>query len=165
MTPALRRRRQRRYPGLYTARVVEVNDPQQSHRVQVTLPWLPRSPATWAATLRDPGGPPQVGDDVLVGFDAGRLTQPYVVGVLASGGAATVELADENGNSLRLSPSGVEITAAAELRISASTIRFASATATADAGVWTFSGVVKSQTLITDSVIASSYSPGAGNVM
>ena len=34
-----------------------------------------------------------------------------------------------------------------------------------DAGIWKFSGVVQSQTLITDSVVAASYSPGAGNVM
>jgi hypothetical protein len=164
MTPVLRRRQQRRYPGLYRGLVVDTADPQQNRRVQVIFPWLPRAPAAWADTLRDPGGPPEVGDEVLVGFDAGRLAHPYVVGVLAAGRAPLVELSDEHGNSLRLSPSGIDIAAAGEVRINASKISFASALGSADAGMWTFSGVVKSSTLIADSVVAASYTPGAGNL-
>ncbi len=34
----------------------------------------------------------------------------------------------------------------------------------ADAGLWTFTRAVKTETLIADSVIASSNSPGAGNI-
>ena len=30
--------------------------------------------------------------------------------------------------------------------------------------MWEFSGVVKSQTLITESVVAASYTPGVGNI-
>jgi Type VI secretion system/phage-baseplate injector OB domain len=164
MTSALRRRQQRRYPGLYRGLVLDATDPQLQHRVQVTVPSVSGSLATWAATLRGPGSP-QVGDEVLVGFDAGRLDRPYVVGILASSTPGTVELSDENGNTIRLSPSGVEISAAGEVRISASKISFSSGMGSADAGIWKFSGVVQSQTLITDSVVAASYTPGTGNVM
>ena len=133
--------------------------------MQVTVPSVTGSSALWALTLRAPGGAPQVGEEVLVGFDAGLSTQPYVVGVLASGQPpTTVELSDGNGNSVRLSSSGIDVTAAAEVRISASRITFTSGTGTVDAGIWTFSGVVRSQTLITESVVAASYTPGAGNV-
>jgi uncharacterized protein involved in type VI secretion and phage assembly len=165
MTSPLRRRQQRRYPGLYRALVVNVTDPQQQHRVQVSLPWLTGAASSWAATLRQPGVQPQVGDEVIVGFDAGRLSQPYVVGVLASAQPTVIELSDENGNTVRLSTSGVDITASAEIRISASKVHLSSGLGEVDAGLWKFSGVVQSQTLITDSVVAASYSPGAGNLM
>ena len=164
MTSALRRRQQRRYPGLYRGLVVDATDPQLQHRVQITVPSVSGAVATWAATLRGLGSP-QVGDEVVVGFEAGRLESPYVVGVLASSTPSTIELSDENGNTIRLSPSGVEISAAAEVRITASKISFSSGMGSSDAGIWKFSGVVQSQTLITDSVVAASYSPGAGNVM
>jgi Type VI secretion system/phage-baseplate injector OB domain/Protein of unknown function (DUF3540) len=165
MTPSLRRRRDRRHFGLYRATVVEATDPQQSGRVQVTVPSLSGSAPSWAGTLRDLRRP-EAGDEVLVAFEAGDPARPYVIGVLASGGPATVELSDEHGNAIRLSPSGVAITSGSEVRITAgSTIRLASSAGQADSGMWSFSGVVKSQTLITESVVASSYTPGSGNVM
>ena len=168
MNPVLRRRRQRRHArlihGLHRGEVVGTTDPQQADRVQVTVPGLSAT-AIWAATLRDLGGPPGVGDEVLVGFGAGSLADPYVVGVLATGSTPAVELSDDNGNSLRLLPSGIEITTGAKVRIAASTMELSAGTVTADAAMWKFSGVVQSQTLITESVIASSYTPGAGNMM
>jgi hypothetical protein len=164
MTSALRRRQQRRYPGLYRGLVVEATDPQLQHRVQITVPSVSGAVAAWAPTLRGLGSP-QVGDEVLVGFEAGRPESAYVVGVLASSTPSEIELSDENGNTIRLAPSGVEISAAAEVRIAASKISFTSGMGTVDAGIWKFSGVVQSQTLITDSVVAASYTPGTGNVM
>src|SRR3954467_11816321 len=124
MTSPLRRRQQqqRRYPGLYRALVVNPTDPQQTHRVQVSLPWLSGSTTSWAATLRQPGVGLQIGDEVVVGFDAGRLSQPYVVGLLTSAQPTVIELSDDNGNTVRLSTSGVDITASAEVRVSASKI-------------------------------------------
>ncbi len=165
MTSALRRRPQRRFPGLYRARVVDVTDPQQANRVQVTFPWLPRSRAAWAQTVRDAGGLPEAGDEVLVGFDAGHLARPYVLGIVASAAPPTVELADDNGNRVRMSTAGIDLTTSGKLSIQASTIHFSSGTTEADAGIWTFSGVMKAQTVITDSVIAANYTPGAGNLM
>jgi hypothetical protein len=164
MPSVLRRRAQRRFPGLYRGQVLDANDPQQQRRVQVTVPSVFGGAAHWAGTLSAPLVPPQVGDEVLVGFEAGRLEQPYVVGVVATAEPALVELSDGNGNTVRLSPSGIEISSASEVRVSASTITFSAGTGTTDAGTWTFSGLVRSQTLITESVVAASYSPGAGNV-
>jgi hypothetical protein len=165
MIPVLGRFRQLRYPGLYRATVVNATDPLLSQRVQVRIPFLSRAPSVWAPTIRDLGGRPQVGDEVLVGFDAGQPEHPYVVGVLATGPAPPVTLSDENGNSVSLAASGIEITSGTEVHIRAATIRFTSATGSADSAQWTYSGVVKSQALIADTVVAAQYSPGAGNIM
>ena len=164
MTRLLRRRPGRRYPGLYRAKVVDATDPQGSNRLRVSVPSLTRAPAVWAPMLRGIGARPQVDEEVLVGFEAGDLSTPYVVGVLATGSSAPVELADDNGNSIRLSPAGIEITAAAEVRLSTSTTKVTTGSMKVDAGMSDFSGVVKTSTLIADSVVAASYSPGAGNI-
>jgi hypothetical protein len=167
MTSALRRRQQQRlFTGLYRGLVVDAADPLQSHRVRVSFPWLAGSTPAWASTLRDPTGPPEVGDEVVVGFDAGRITIPYVLGVLAGGAAArSVELSDANGNALRLSSSGVEITSSSAVHLTASTTHLSSGTARVDCAMSEFSGVVKADTLIATSVVAASYTPGAGNIM
>ena len=166
MTSALRRRQQQRlFSGLYRGLVVDTADPLRSHRVRVSFPWLAGSTPAWAPTVRDPSGPPVVGDDVLVGFDAGRIGQPYVIGVLAGGVPPLVELSDANGNSVRLSSSGVEITSSAAIRLSSSTMNLTSGMTRVDCPMSEFSGVVKTDTLIAQSVVATSYTPGAGNLM
>lgn len=164
MTLLTRRRRARRYPGLYRATVVDATDPQGSNRLQVSVPSLSGNALPWAPTIRDLGASPHVGEEVLVGFEAGDLASPYVVGVLATGPSARVEIADENGNSIRLSSSGIEFNAPAEVRLTASTVRVSTGSVEFDAAMARFSGVVKSSTLIADSVVAASYSPGAGNL-
>ena len=51
----------------------------------------------------------------------------------------------------------VKVTAPAGLDVTAAMV-------TVDAAMSTFSGVVKADTVITNSVVSSSYTPGAGNV-
>jgi hypothetical protein len=51
----------------------------------------------------------------------------------------------------------VTVTAPAQLSVSAGMVQV-------DAGMSRFSGVVQCDTLITNSVISASYTPGAGNV-
>jgi hypothetical protein len=75
-----------------------------------------------------------------------------------------VEIADESGNSIRLTSAGIEIQGAAQVRVTTSAIKVSTGAMKVDAGMSEFSGVVKTPTLIADSVIAASYSPGAGNI-
>ena len=164
MTSSLRRRGLRRHPGLYRARVVDANDPLGTRRVQVSVPSLRGSPAAWAPTLRGLGPPPQVGDEVLVGFEGGRQARPYVVGVLATSTSASLEVADDNGNSLRLTAAGIEIVSSATLRLTAPAVEVTTGSVRVDTSIAQLSGVVECSTLVADSVVAASYSPGAGNV-
>lgn len=79
-------------------------------------------------------------------------------------GPGTVTLEDSNGNSIKLDSSGITVNAAAKVTITASTAEISAASLTVNAGMSTFSGVVQAQTVITNSVVSSSYTPGAGNI-
>jgi uncharacterized protein involved in type VI secretion and phage assembly len=79
-------------------------------------------------------------------------------------GPGTVEIEDSNGNSLKMEASGVTITAAAKLTISASTVEVSAGMVTVNSGMSKFSGVVQADTVISNTVISATYTPGAGNI-
>src|SRR6185436_18839197 len=79
-------------------------------------------------------------------------------------GPGSVEIADSNGNSIKLEASGMTLTAPSKLTISAGTLQVTAGMVTVDAGMSKFSGVVKSDVVITNSVVSASYTPGAGNI-
>ena len=79
-------------------------------------------------------------------------------------GPGSVEIADSNGNSVTLETSGITVNAAAKVTLNASTVQISSGQVTVDAGMSKFSGVVKCDTLITNSVVSNSYTPGVGNI-
>lgn len=76
--------------GLYPAIVTDIVDSDRLSRVQVSFPWLGDDGAnvrSWATLLTpyaddDQGfvALPEVGTQVVVGFEAGDLHRPYVVG-------------------------------------------------------------------------------------
>jgi uncharacterized protein involved in type VI secretion and phage assembly len=79
-------------------------------------------------------------------------------------GPGTIEIQDANGNSARMEASGVTLTAAAKLTIRAATVEVNAGMVTVNAAISKFSGVVQADTVITNSIISASYSPGAGNI-
>lgn len=79
-------------------------------------------------------------------------------------GPSEILVEDSNGNTIELSSSGVSVRSSAHVEVQASTVSVSAASVTVDAGTSTFSGAVKCDTLITNSVVSSSYTPGAGNV-
>jgi uncharacterized protein involved in type VI secretion and phage assembly len=79
-------------------------------------------------------------------------------------GPGSIEIADSNGNSIKLESSGMTLTAPSKLTISAGTVQVTAGMVTVDSGMSKFSGVVKSDVVITNSVVSSSYTPGAGNI-
>jgi uncharacterized protein involved in type VI secretion and phage assembly len=216
-----------RWLGVYPALVTAIVDPDGQGRVKVSLPWSPDLDGgryeAWArlATLMAGSGRgswfvPDVGDEVLVGFEAGDPRRPYVLGGLWNGadpppesmdaaaannkkvlrsrngvkltfddadgreqlivetpggqritladGPGTMTMEDANGNSVKLEPAGITITSAAKVTVQAATAEISAATLTVNAGMSQFSGVIQAQTVITNSVISSSYTPGAGNI-
>lgn len=79
-------------------------------------------------------------------------------------GAGAIEIQDSNGNSIKLESAGITINASAKVTVSASQVTVSTSLLTVDAGMSKFSGVVKADTVITNSIIAASYTPGAGNI-
>jgi len=79
-------------------------------------------------------------------------------------GPGSVVIEDSNGNSLKLETSGVTVTAAAKVTVNASQVEISAGMVTVNAGMSKFSGVVQADTVITNSVVSSSYTPGAGNM-
>jgi hypothetical protein len=77
---------------------------------------------------------------------------------------ASVEIVDSNGNSIKLEPAGITINTSAKLTVNASLVAVSAGMVTVDAGMSKFSGVVQCDTLISNSVVSASYTPGAGNI-
>lgn len=81
-------------PGLVVGTVVDNMDPEEQGQVKVMFPWLsPDYVSAWARVMQigasKVGGGflwlPEVGDEVLIGFDRGSIDHPYVVGNLYNG--------------------------------------------------------------------------------
>jgi uncharacterized protein involved in type VI secretion and phage assembly len=79
-------------------------------------------------------------------------------------GPGAVEIVDSNGNSIKLEASGITITASAKVTINAASMAVSAGMVTVDAGMSKFSGVVQADTVISNSVVSASYTPGAGNI-
>ncbi len=79
-------------------------------------------------------------------------------------GPGAVEIIDSNGNSVKLESSGITVTASAKVTINASTVEVSAGMVTVNAGMSKFSGVVQADTVISNSVVSASYTPGAGNI-
>ncbi|WP_405901263.1 VgrG-related protein [Streptomyces sp. NBC_00727] len=81
-----------RWSGLVSGTVTDTQDPEGSGRVKVRFPWLSDEYASdWARTAQSGGTGggeafiPEVGDEVLVGFEQGHLDRPYVLAGLYNG--------------------------------------------------------------------------------
>jgi len=70
-----------------------------------------------------------------------------------------------NGSStMTLEPSGVTVQTGAAVQIDASTVEVSSGMVTVNSGLSKFSGVVQCDVLKTNTVVSSTYTPGAGNI-
>lgn len=85
----------------------------------------------------------------------------------------SAKVSDDSGGTIRLQtsacsieigPATVKVTASGSVELEGATAKVSAGVVTVDAGMAKFSGVVKCSTLIADSVVGTSYTPGAGNV-
>lgn len=100
-----------RHFGLYPALVTDLVDPDNLGRIEVKLPWLGspgedvRAWATLVTPYADQGQGymmlPEVDSQVVVGFEAGDLRRPYIVGA-AWNGAASLPDSPQSSNNKRL---------------------------------------------------------------
>jgi uncharacterized protein involved in type VI secretion and phage assembly len=88
---------QDRSPGITIGKVVNVLDPQNQGRVQVTFPWLDDTlQSTWASMVMPFAGDdrgvffmPEVGDEVAVIYEHGQFDHAYILGAMWNGVAGS----------------------------------------------------------------------------
>ena len=100
-----------RYFGLYPAIVTDLMDPDSLGRIEVGFPWLGADGdqvRAWATLLspyadQDQGFQvlPEVDTQVVVGFEAGSLRRPYIVGA-AWNGRESLPVSPERANNKRV---------------------------------------------------------------
>jgi len=98
------------------------------------------------------------------GQESLKLETPGGQTVVLKDGPGSIEASDSNGNSIKMEASGITVTASAKVTLSASTVEISAGMVTVNAGMSKFSGVVQADTVISNSVISASYTPGAGNI-
>lgn len=210
--------------GVYPAIVTRGVDAKRPGEIGVRLPMFgaddefedipARLSAPMAGNQRGIFFVPEIGDEVLVSFEAGDPRRAYVLGALWNGrdappvaatpdndlkqirtrsgvritfddaqeqGRLTLEtpegkrisiddaeervsITDEHGNAITLDAGGISIDATAPLKMSAATLEVSVSSLKVESAMSTFSGVVRCDTLISNNVVASNYTPGAGNI-
>lgn len=100
-------------------------------------------PGRASLTLRTPGGCELVLDD----------------------GSQSLRVTDGQGGQVEIRNGEVRVTSAKAVVVQASKLSIAAGSVQVDTGMFKVSGVVQADTLIANSVVASSYTPGAGNIV
>ncbi len=98
------------------------------------------------------------------GRESCKIETPGGQTVTLKDGPGSIEVADSNGNSIKLESAGITINASAKVTLNASTVEVSAGSVTVNAGMSRFSGVVQCDTLISNTVVSSTYTPGAGNI-
>ena len=93
------------------------------------------------------------------------ITTPQGLSVTLSDAENAVDIRDTSGNAIKLAPDGVRVSSPAKVTVSAAVVEIAGTVVTVNSSTAKFSGIVQCDTLIANSVVASSYTPGAGNLM
>lgn len=79
-------------------------------------------------------------------------------------GPGSIEIADSNGNSIKLDPSGITINTSAALTINASTMTVNASAVTVNGATTLSSTLLVGASITTPAITSASYTPGAGNV-
>jgi uncharacterized protein involved in type VI secretion and phage assembly len=102
--------------------------------------------------------------DDTQGSESLTLETPGGQKIVLQDGPGSVLIQDSNGNSIRLDSSGITVNASAQVSVTASQAEVSAGMVSVNAGMSQFSGVVQADTVITNSVVSASYTPGAGNI-
>jgi len=87
-----------------------------------------------------------------------------VKGTLTDESGGSIKLEDAAGNSITIDSQGIALQAASKVKITAGQVEVSAGMVKVDAGMSKFSGVVQCDTLIATTVVATTYTPGAGNI-
>ncbi|HEY8225209.1 MAG TPA: phage baseplate assembly protein V [Pyrinomonadaceae bacterium] len=94
----------KRYPGVVTGIVKDLNDPDGHGRIELQFPWLSDSVrSSWAPVASALAGKergaffmPEIDDEVLVAFEHGDINHPFIVGFLWNGVDTPPETTNQN---------------------------------------------------------------------
>lgn len=114
-------------------------------------------------TIRSRNGVTVTLDDTD-GTESLTLKTPGGQQVVLKDGPGSIQIQDSNGNSVKLETTGITVNASAKVTINGSVVEISAGVVTVNAGMSRFSGVVQADTVISNSVISASYTPGAGNI-
>ena len=78
--------------------------------------------------------------------------------------AHELSLDDGQGSSVTFSPAGCRLTVPSAVTVEAGQLHVSAGMVEIDSGMVRASGVVRASTVITDTIVAATYTPGAGNV-
>ncbi|MEO1124355.1 MAG: phage baseplate assembly protein V [Cyanobacteria bacterium J06639_16] len=84
--------------------------------------------------------------------------------VVCADSPATIDMTDSNGNQVTLDASGITVSNGSKVTINTTTMEVNASLVSVNAGMSKFSGVVKSDTNITNTTVSATYTPGAGNI-
>ena len=93
-----------------------------------------------------------------------RLSTPGgVTGTLTAEGGGRIQF-EAAGTKITMDSSGVTVETGSKVQVQASQVNVSASQVKVDAAMSTFSGIVKCDTLISTTVVATTYTPGAGNI-
>jgi uncharacterized protein involved in type VI secretion and phage assembly len=92
------------------------------------------------------------------------LQTPGGLSIQLEDGTHTVQIKDASGNQINLEQGQVTITTSGKLTLNASVVEVAAAQVNLDSSMVRVAGVLQANTVVTNSVISASYTPGAGNI-
>lgn len=87
-----------------------------------------------------------------------------VSGTLTDQGGGKVEFKDAMGSSIKIDSSGITVQTSSNVQVQASQVQVTASQVTVNAAMSTFSGMVQCDVMQATTVIATTYTPGAGNV-
>jgi uncharacterized protein involved in type VI secretion and phage assembly len=103
--------------------------------------------------------------DDTIGAVKLRLETPGGNSIVLDDGQLSITVEDMSGNSMTMQPSGITITAAAQVKVNAATVEVSAGMVTVNAAMSRFSGIVQCDVLISNTVVSATYMPGVGNLL
>ena len=110
--------------------------------------------------VEEPPAPPtdpDAGERIVIATPGGQA-------LVLQDAPGTVEIRDAHGNNVRMNEDGVTVSAAKKVTVASGEVEISAGKVTVNAGLTKFNGTMQVDTLISNSVVSQSYSPGAGNI-
>ena len=91
-------------------------------------------------------------------------THSGISGTLTDQGSGKIEFKDTAGSSIKIDSSGITLQTSSNVQVQASQVQVTASQVTVNAAMSTFSGMVQCDVMQATTVIATTYTPGAGNI-